>query len=143
MAEALKPYVDALCAKDAQFAKEYNQRKDELKDFAKLFYEQCKKKASGSCGVFGSDEELQGQLIHFFHEPKGTVTELDLNVTVTKSETKATAPKAPTAPSAPTAPTAPSAPTAPTAPPMQVVIPSASEDVESEEDDDDEFDPFA
>lgn len=130
LVKALMPKVEELKAKDKNFAREFEARKDEMTDFAKLFYDYCRSKGSGHCAVFGSDDELFGQLVHFFHEPKGSVKSLDLNIAVVKTSgggtaksTKASVNAPKPAPSKPVASPAPSKPVAPPAP--KVSAPSA------------------
>ena len=133
--QQLIPVVDGLKAKDKNFASEYEARKSELRDFADLFYKHCSK--GGVRAAYCPDKNLEGQLVHFFHEPKGTVKTLDLDVKTFKNESTPATSKttsktsgtkttttSKTASSKPTtsvktpapAPVAPAPPVAPTAP---------------------------
>lgn len=144
--QQLQVHVERLKAKDKNFAREYEARKGELRDFADLFYKQCK--SGGTKAVFGLDDELEGALIHFFHEPKGSVKEFDLRINAFKPESdkpeKKPTPSAASKPASskpakaapkpkPAAPTAapPSAPVASApAPPVPSAHPVAAEEEE-------------
>lgn len=133
--QQLMPVVDGLKAKDKSFAKEFEARKSELRDFADLFYKHCSK--GGVLAACCISDDVEGQLVHFFHEPKGTVKSLDIDVkqfkngstpatskTTSKTSGTKTTTTVKTASSKPTAsvktpapaPVAPAPPVAPKAP---------------------------
>lgn len=73
---AIKAMLDEHAKKDADFAKDYKRKDKSVEEFVELLVQSfIKKGARGAGGVFGSDESLIGQAVHYFHEDN--VTEID------------------------------------------------------------------
>ena len=75
-AMAIKAMLDEHAKKDADFAKDYKRKDKSVEEFVDLLVQSfIKKGARGAGAVFGSDESLIGQAVHYFHEDN--VTEID------------------------------------------------------------------
>lgn len=89
IADAVRPLLDARAKTDKDFAADYKRKDKSVEDFCKLFYDACSKNRNGSHAVFGSDDALIAQAVHYFHEGKVTADDIDLGeISIVKSETK-------------------------------------------------------
>lgn len=98
MAKAIKPMLDERAKIDADFAKDYERKDKSIEEFAQLFYDVCSKGRNGGHAIFGSDDVLVAQAVHYYHEDKVTADDISIgDVAIIKSETpkKTEAPKAP------------------------------------------------
>ncbi len=79
MAAQVKPKLDNQAKIDADFASDYNNRKDKsVEDFCKVLYNSYLKSASSTTSaVFGDDAVLIGWAIHYWHEDN--VKEIDIS----------------------------------------------------------------
>lgn len=140
--EQVRVLLTKAAANDSALAKDMSRTDKSIEEFTKLFYDAVRKVANGASGnieVFGSDDELIGAAVHYFHEDD--VKELKLESLVVcgakeKPQPKPQQPKAPTSPKAtkakveqPTPPQPPTPPTPipPTAPKVVKMQPKATE----------------
>lgn len=143
---SLQPYVDNLMSKDKDFAHDYEESPKTLTDFVELLYQNAYdaaiKNGRVSCcvGALPTDEEVEGKLIHYFHETAvgNEVKDLGFNMAVEKIDKSKAAPAAPSEPVG----NATGTETAPSAPSEPAPVGNAT-GTETETEDDDDFDPFA